>query len=311
MSDYANARFKSKLCTNYRPPKGAREYTAPSDPYMECGSANLVSQRSTGLKKLRDRSRLVAECTHRPQIYHKVANTVRFESFKRRTFVNDSIVAQSLHRRVVQPDLFAPGTVQVSSKPKAIIERAGQMYQHPSTSYDEQLLRQKALRSFASLPSMLEELKKRLDSKTPGNNPPTPETKSQSPQVPRSSSSKTGAKPSKPAKSKSEQVPVDKVAVDATFTASPLTEGSESSESSESSSASKRRDKASRLVEYLQEIQSALNRANSSDDVDTLLTDDMKLKGFEIPNTRTNRTEMGLYRYIDEQIARLNRVINK
>jgi len=309
MSDYANARFKSKLCTNYQPPKGAREYTAPSDPYMECGSANLVSQRSTGIKKLRDRSRLVAECTHRPQIYHKVANTVRFDSFKRRTFVNDSVVAQSLHRAVVQPNLFAPGTVQVSSKPKAIIERAGQMYQHPSTSYDEQLLRQKALRSSASLPSMLQELLRRLEGNTPGNtpgnNPPTPASKSQPLHPP---VSKTDAKPSKPVTRRSVKVPVDNIAVDATFTASPLTE---SSERSESSSASKKRDKAILLVEYLQEIQGALNETNSSNEVDPLLTDDMKLKGFDIPNTRTNKTEMGLYRYIDEQIIKLNRVVNK
>ena len=305
MSDYANARFRSKLCTNYLPPKGAKEYTAPSNPYMERGSANLVSQRSTRLKKLRDRSRQVAECTHRPQIYHRVANTVRFESLKRRTLENESFVAKSLNRGVVQPDLFAPGTVQVSSKPKAIIERAGQMYQHPSTSYDELLLRQKALRSFASLPSMLETLQKRLESKTPINNPPTTASTPQPPQPP---VSKTDVKPSKPVTRRSVKMPVEKIAVDAAFTASPLTE---SSERSESSSASKKRDKAILLVEYLQEIQGALNETNSSNEVDPLLTDDMKLKGFDIPNTRTNKTEMGLYRYIDEQIIKLNRVVNK
>jgi len=328
MNDYTNARFKSNSCCKHVVPKLAREYQPPSNPFTEHGAKLTLSKNKTMLKSLENRSRIIAESSIRPKVYDKVANSVQFSSLGRQRMVDQTFTKEMPVRVITQPNPDASGTITASSKPIPIAERVGQIHQHPTTRIGEKLLQQEAMRNIANLPDLLEKLQRRLSvlphqlsatsdsSKTPPTPPQsnyfTPKTsvnrdrtKTDSSQTKSLSSKKAAKKPSP--QPKPEQRSQDFI--------SSLSESSSSyeatSSSSSLSSSSKRKSKAAGFIKYLQKIKAVLNENDGQTEVDAMIIDDMKEKGFNVPNTRNSKFHKGLHDYITKQITTLSEVLEE
>jgi hypothetical protein len=243
--------------------------------------------------------------------------------------VDQTFTKETPVRVITQPNPNESGTITASSKPIPIVERVGQIYQHPTTRIGEKLLHQEAMRNIANLPDLLEKLQKRLSvlphqlnatsdsSKTPPTPPAqsnyfTPKTsvsrdrtKTDSSQTESLSSIKGTKKPS--AQPKPGQRAQDSI--------SSLSESSSSyeatSSSSSLSSSSKRKSKAAGFIKYLQKIKAVLNENDGQTEVDARVIDDMKEKGFNVPTTRTYKFHKGLHDYITKQITTLSEVLDE
>ena len=330
MSDYANARFKSPSLCKYVVPKLAREYQPPSNPFTEQGTKLTLSKNKNMLKSLENRSRVIAECSIRPKVYDKVANSVQFSSLGRPSLIEGSLAKEIPVRVITQPKPNASGTITASSKPVPIVEHVGQIYQHPTMGIGEKLIQQEAMRNIANLPDLLEKLQRRLSvlphqlnvsamgaASKPPPLPPPPPPVSRVLVPSKATSQLTEIKPdssqSKSFSSKrSTKKPSAQPKKEGTFenSVSSLTESSGSYDAS-SSSSQKRKAKATGFIKYLQEIKAVLNENDGETEVNEILIDDMKEKGFNIPATRAYKTEKGLHSFIAKQISTLGKVLEE
>ena len=333
MSDYVNARFKSHSCRKYVVPKLAREYQLPSHPFTEQGAKLTLSKNKNKLKSLENRSRVIAESSANPKLYDKVANSVQISSLGRQSMVDPTFTKDMPVRVITQPNPNASGTITASSKPIPIVERVGQIYQHPPTRIGETLLQQEAMRNIANLPDLLKKLQGRLSvlpqqltigamGASPKPAPPpsphpqqssyfTPKTSARDKPKTDSSQSKTSSS-DKSTRKPSAQRKAEESATSSLSESSGSDETSSSSSSNHSSSSSRnRKARATRFIKYLEKIKSDLNEYDDETTVDAMVVTDMKEKGFNVPATRTYKTHKGLHDYIMTQITNLSEVLDE
>jgi hypothetical protein len=160
MSSYVNSHFKSKSIRRYKLPKSASEYVPLSNPSEENATrTNLTSSRKHQ-KHLENKTMKQAPKNVVPQVFDLIANSVSMESLCRSEF--ESVVSRKpIEARVIPcSPLVNIGTKMLSVKPVPVVENVGSMYRHPSDKVGMDLLKQKALRSVASLPDLMERLLK-------------------------------------------------------------------------------------------------------------------------------------------------------
>jgi hypothetical protein len=157
---YVNSHFKSKSIRRYKLPKSASEYVPLSNPSEENAMRmNLTSSRKHQ-QYLENKTMKQAPKNIVPQVFDLIANSVSIDSLCRSKF--ERVVSRKpIEARVIpRSPLVNIGTVNLSVKPVPVVENVGSMYHHPIDKVGVDLLKQKALRSVASLPALMERLLK-------------------------------------------------------------------------------------------------------------------------------------------------------
>ena len=157
---------------------------------------------------------------------------------------------------------------------------------------DDTLMKQQALRNVASLPELLEKLQHRL-----GALPHQLQTSATGVDTKPQPPSNPAPKVISPARKKSISVPVKSKPRDS------------SSSESDSDTVNKKMERAKSFVGYLSSIQKALDE-NSDSMANEALMKDLHDKGFVV-KTRESKTQKGLYKYLQGQIKKLNKVIEE
>ena len=160
MSHYANARFRSSsVAPSYRIPRSASELLIASSPTVEFAVRYKTASTRVRRDKLERRSMIAAERKLLPMVFDKVANIV---DIKRLAKTKTEIGNPASNDRVVvisRQSLLKSGSILSTARSKPLVERVGSIYRHPTTQVNEELLKQKALRSAISLPILLERLR--------------------------------------------------------------------------------------------------------------------------------------------------------
>ena len=95
-----------------------------------------------------------------PRVYDLISNSVSVDSLSQSKFEYATSSKPVKGRVIPRSPLMNGGTVNSSVKPVPVVENVGSMYHHPNDKVGRDLLKQKALRSVASLPDLMERLLK-------------------------------------------------------------------------------------------------------------------------------------------------------
>jgi hypothetical protein len=296
--EYANARFKSDFVKKYKTPKTAKEYAPPSDPFYEKGARTVIPEKALNQKHLRDRSMVRSELFVAPKVFDKISNSVGFDTLARPS-LTEAREATEIRARVARQPEFRQkaGTVSTSRKPIPVVEKVGQIQQHPTSKVDEALMKQEALRNVAGLPKLLEKLQRRL---------------TMLPQEPQASAVGAG-KPLPPPPPQPPQKPPPKAELKDPVRVVPssLTSSSSSSDDGgEEKEIAAKIQRARAYVDYLKSILGALSPTDETQ-VDRAITEDLTQKGFAVQNTRGTKTQKGLHKYVTGQIGKLEKFLKE
>jgi len=306
MTEYCNARFRSNFNQKYKVPKSASEQMPVSTPFVE------QSVRVILPKDRKERIRLGFKTMNPVQqkivakVYDKIANTTDVATLGRANTCYGNKATPIEARIVTQMNMRSEGTVASTNKSAPIVEKVGQMYQHPATKVDESLMKQEALRNIASLPKILKKLQTRLSlppslfypttavatgKPTP---PPAPTYSATlaSPKFSTPSSSPTGERKVK------EESPQSEHDADSDYDPQSDSSFSYADERKPSvSNSEKVAVRAQQLIDYLNDILQLIDQ-NSDGDVDQTIIEDMNNNGFKTGTTRSARSHKAVHKYI-------------
>ena len=318
MTEYCNARFRSNFNQKYTVPKSASEQMPPSRPFVEQSFKVILPKSRKEIIRLSLKTMNPVQANIVAKVYDKIANTTDVATLGRANTCYGNKATSIEARIVTQMKMRAEGTVTSTSKSVPIIEKVGQMYQHPTTKVDDILMKQEALRNIASLPKILKKLQTRLSlppslfyPTVTATGKPTP------PPAPSFSAPLASPKFSTPSSSPvsgrkvKEESPESEHDADSDYDPQSDASFNYADERKPSvTSAEKVAVRAQQLIEYLNDIQQLVDQ-NSDGDVDRTIIEDMNKNGFKTGTTRSARSHKAVHKYIATKRKQLQQKLDE